>query len=261
VQAVHAVRPVDRALAEVGGVNIHAEVAFDGRDRKQLERVLRYMARPPLALDRLEQRSDGNIVYRFKKPWRDGTHAVVLSPQDFIARLCALVPTARRSEATSTWPRFHLLRYYGVLSAHASLRAEVVPKKAVVPVVPPAQLPLFEESGHSPLSAKAAEPKTAEPSRHPWSWLLRRVFALDVLVCARCGGALRIVKIATRPDDHVLGVLGSLRSLCARSARGGARSWRARFAARSARGRADRDHSRPARASIPLSSPAAPRAR
>jgi len=33
VQAVRAMRPADRALAEVGGVNIHAEVAFDGRDR------------------------------------------------------------------------------------------------------------------------------------------------------------------------------------------------------------------------------------
>jgi len=80
VQAVGAVRPVDRALAEVGGVNIHAEVAFDGRDRKRLEHVLRYMARPPLALDRLEQRSDGHIVYRFKRPRRDGTQRCMEHP-------------------------------------------------------------------------------------------------------------------------------------------------------------------------------------
>jgi len=81
VPAVRTVRPVERALAEVGGVNIHAEVAFDGRDRKRLEHVLRYMACPPLALDRLEhsaamaRRSEatstlGHIVYRFKKAWR-----------------------------------------------------------------------------------------------------------------------------------------------------------------------------------------------
>jgi len=158
-------------------------------------------------------------------------------------------------------PRFHLLRYYGVLSAHASLRAEVVPKKADVAVAPPPQLPLFDES--APPSAKASAAKTtaeetAEPSRHPWSWLLKRVFAVDIMVCSRCGGAVRLVKIATRPDDHVLGVLGSLRSLCARSARGGARSRRARFAARTSRRRADREHSPPARASLPLSSSTAP---
>jgi hypothetical protein len=65
------------------------------------------MARPPLALDRLALRDDGRVVYRFKKAWRDGTNAVVLSPQDFIARSCALVPP----------PRFHLMRYLGARSA------------------------------------------------------------------------------------------------------------------------------------------------
>jgi len=107
------------------------------------------------------------------------------------------------------------------------LRAEVVPKKAIVPVALFLQLPLFDESAPPSAKASAAKTnaeKTAEPSRHPLSWLLKRVFAVDIMVCSRCGAALRIVKIATRPDDHVLGVLGSLRSLCARSARGGARS-------------------------------------
>ena len=28
---------------------------------------------------------DGQVVYRFKRAWRDGTHAVVLSAADFIA--------------------------------------------------------------------------------------------------------------------------------------------------------------------------------
>ena len=35
------------ALAEVGGVNIHAKVVVDGRDRKRLERLCRYVARQP----------------------------------------------------------------------------------------------------------------------------------------------------------------------------------------------------------------------
>ena len=91
-----------------------------------------------------------------------------------------------------------------MLSAHASLRAEVVPKKADVLVAPPAQLPLFDESAPPSAKARAAKTtaeKTAEPSRHPWIWLLQRVFAVDIMVCSRCGGALRIVKIATRPDE------------------------------------------------------------
>ncbi len=204
VQPVRAVRPDARALAEYGGVNVHAEVAIDGRDRQRLEHVLRYMARPPLALDRLSLRDDGQVVYRFKKAWRDGTHGVVLSPEDFIARLCALVPP----------PRFHLMRYLGVLAGHSSLRAEVVPKKAAAPPESPRQLPLFDEADEPTTSAKAAATKTAEPSRHPWSWLLQRVFAVDVLKCQKCGGRLRIVEIAKKPDDvsRVLGERGYARA-------------------------------------------------
>ena len=63
----------------------------------------------------------------------------------------------------------HLMRYFGVLAGHSSLRAEVVPKK---PAAPPKQLSLFDETDEPTTSAKSATKKTAEPSRHPWSWLL-----------------------------------------------------------------------------------------
>jgi Putative transposase len=63
----------ERAHAEVGGVNIHADVAFDGRDRKRLERLVRYVTRPPMATERLEEHTGGRLRYGFKKPWRDGT--------------------------------------------------------------------------------------------------------------------------------------------------------------------------------------------
>ena len=57
-----------RALAEVGGVNVHAEVAFDGRDRRRLERLCRYLARPPLAQERVERQADGRVRYRRATP-------------------------------------------------------------------------------------------------------------------------------------------------------------------------------------------------
>ena len=40
----------------------------------------------------------------------------------------------------------------------------------------------------------------ARSSRHPWAWLLRRVFAVEVLVCVHCAGKLRIVEIATEAE-------------------------------------------------------------
>lgn len=97
-------------LAEVGGVNVHAKVAFDGRDRQRLERSCRSIARPPLAQERLSMHENGRVKVSFKAAWKDGTHAVLLDPLDLMARLCALVPP----------PRFHRLRYHGVLAARAT---------------------------------------------------------------------------------------------------------------------------------------------
>jgi hypothetical protein len=109
----------------------------------------------------------------------------LLEPLDFIARLCALIPP----------PRFHMLRYHGVLAAHSSVRAEVVPGREPAPAPP--QLPLFAASDVVPLAPPPP------PSRHPWDWLLKRVFAVDVSVCPvpGCEGRMRVVEIATSPDD------------------------------------------------------------
>ena len=49
------------AVAEVGGVNVHASAAVPSRDRQRLERLCRYVARPPLAQDRLELTADGRV--------------------------------------------------------------------------------------------------------------------------------------------------------------------------------------------------------
>jgi hypothetical protein len=46
--------------------------------------------------------------------------------------------------------------------------------------------------------------------RHPWSELLRRVFAIDVLVCPHCGGVRRLLAAITAPDaiEKVLRAMG-----------------------------------------------------
>jgi len=64
------------------------------------------MARPPIATERLERLPDGRCVYRFKRPWRDGTSRTVFEPLEFIEKLVALVPK-RRANA---------VRYHGVFA-------------------------------------------------------------------------------------------------------------------------------------------------
>ena len=105
--------------AVVGGINLHAAVAFDARDKPRMERMCRYLARPPIAQHRLTRRADGSLRYEMKRVWRDGTSAIVLKPLDLIARLCAMIPP----------PRFNMIRFHGVFAPNAKLRSEVVPKK------------------------------------------------------------------------------------------------------------------------------------
>jgi hypothetical protein len=107
----------DEPVAEVRGINVHAKQRVDGRDRAQMERLCRYITRPPLSQERLTRRADGLLELELKKVWRDGTRALVLEPFDLLTRLVASVPP----------PRLHLLRYFGVLSSHSAQRREVVP--------------------------------------------------------------------------------------------------------------------------------------
>ncbi len=68
-------------------MSLHADVAVPAHDRKRLERPCRCVARPPLAIDRLEAMADGRLAYRLKNRWRDGTTHVVIS---MMRACCAL---------------------------------------------------------------------------------------------------------------------------------------------------------------------------
>ena len=104
-----------------GGMSLHADVLVPARDRRRLERLCRYVARPPLALERLEEMHDGRLAYRLKTPWRDGTTHVVMERTELLERLAPLVPP----------PRAHQVRYHGVLAPCASGRDRVVPGAAM----------------------------------------------------------------------------------------------------------------------------------
>ena len=72
---------------------MHAGVSLHGADKKRLKRLCRYLARPPIAQERLELMSDGRIRYQMKKAWSDGTVALLFEPLDLIVRRCATIAT------------------------------------------------------------------------------------------------------------------------------------------------------------------------
>jgi len=74
------------------GLDLHAAQLIDADDRQQLERVLRYVLRPPLSEQRLSLLPDGRVRPELKKKWSNGVGALVFSPSEFIERLASLVP-------------------------------------------------------------------------------------------------------------------------------------------------------------------------
>ncbi len=161
-----------RRCAAVEGFSLHANVRVAANDRDGLEHLTRYLARPPVATDRLTLLPDGRAALRFKRPFADGTEAVVFTPFELIERLLPLIPR----------PRKHTIRFHGILAPAAGHRSKVVP------------------ASEAPTPAKKNPPlERPTPYRLPWAELLRRVFLVDALDCPRCHGRVRIVAAVTKP--------------------------------------------------------------
>ena len=133
------------------------------------ERLLRYCARPPFALERLELLDAERVVYRLHKPQRDGTTALTLTPLELIDHLAALIPPPRR----------HRHRYHGVFAPNAPLRAAAIAFGREV-----------ADATGSPTEANSPSPAPASharsPARYLWVMLLARLFESMPLTCPCC---------------------------------------------------------------------------
>ena len=88
-------------LARQPGFSLHAATRCEANQRDQLEKLCRTITRPAIANQRLSMNERGQVIVRFKQPFRDGTTQVVLDPLDLFARLAALAP---RRDPDSTSP-------------------------------------------------------------------------------------------------------------------------------------------------------------
>jgi len=89
-----AVRTGDLCYAS-RGFSLHAATRIPAGDKDRLERLCRYVSRPPLAAGRLTPLSEDELLFRLKTPWADGTASLILSPIELIEKISALVPPPR----------------------------------------------------------------------------------------------------------------------------------------------------------------------
>ena len=175
------------------GFSVDAGVCIEAHDRAALERLLRYCARPPFAMERL-RKEGAALVYRCAKqhsePGSDkrGTKAdeLTLTPLELIARIAALVPP----------PRTHRHRYFGVLAPNSPLRAVVTATAASAQAMPtqPAQ-PGANQSAPGVLPPKRA------PSHYLWAVLIARIYEVLPQVCPLCGGQKHLIAFITHSAD------------------------------------------------------------
>jgi uncharacterized protein YbaR (Trm112 family) len=194
------------------GFDLHADTAVRAGDRRRLERLCRYVLRPPVAQEALELTAEGQVRLRLRRPWRDGTRALCFEPSELLERLAALVPR----------PRVNLLVYHGAFAARGCWRVAgaVAPRPtaaAAAPLAAPGAPPAPPPGPAAPAPVgPAADPRpppaeSVRPRHVAWAELLRRTFALDVLACPDCGGRLRLV--ATIADPRVIArILAHLRA-------------------------------------------------
>ena len=99
------------------GFSLHGATRIEADERSGLERLCRYVIRPPLAAGKLCVLDGDTLSFKLKTPWSDWTTDLVLSPLELIEKLAALVPPAR----------LNLVRYHGVLAPNAANRDRIVP--------------------------------------------------------------------------------------------------------------------------------------
>jgi hypothetical protein len=153
-------------VASNAGFSLHAGTVCEPWQRSRLERLCRYITRPPIATKRLSVDERGRVVYRYKRPFRDGSTHVVLEPLDFMARLAALVPR----------PRLNLTRFHGVFAPYFRHRHRIVP--------------------HHPKGRVDSDKPLAPMS---WAQRLKRMFAIEIETCPDCGGRLRVIACVEEP--------------------------------------------------------------
>jgi len=168
--------PGTTTAGEAAGFSLHAGVATKANERAKLERLCRYVTRPPVSTKRLSLTRNGRLRYELKTPWRNGTTHIIFEPLDFISRLVSLVPK----------PRVNLTRFHGVFAPNSKHRVQVTPAKRGK-----GKKPRLLEENQTPAERRAAM---------TWAKRLKRVFTIDIETCSECGGDVKIIASIEDPE-------------------------------------------------------------
>ena len=149
---------------------------------------------------------DGRVRLKLRKPYYTGQTEIVLEPLEFLRRIIATIPPKR----------LNMVRFHGVFAPRAKVRPQLqllLPQKTCThdgnaSTEPSASPEAEADGGHGEPSEDL--PPVPPRYRRPWHELLKRVFDLDVVICARCGSKMHRISHIEDADtiERILGHLG-----------------------------------------------------
>jgi len=191
------------------GFSVHNRVRVEPEDGRAVERLARYVMRPPISLERIGWSGDGEVLYRPKggddgRARQPGDPVETFDPAEFLARVIMHIPDPRR----------HLVRYYG---AYSNVSRGKRKRQDVAMATAGAVL----RDGEHATSARADRDHSpdARALRRSWAQLIKRVYEVDPLLCPSCGAEMRIIAFIS-DHDVVDAILRHLAKANARSPRG-----------------------------------------
>jgi hypothetical protein len=149
-------------------------------DQSAVERLARYIMRPPISLDRMSWDGVGEVRYRRKggheDPVLNRDPVETFDPLEFLARVIMHIPAPRR----------HLIRFYGWYS-NVSRGKRRLREEAAESACP-------SGDGQAPsIRAKKDQGPDARALRRSWAKLIKRIYEIDPLVCPSCGGEMKVI--------------------------------------------------------------------
>jgi len=160
-------------IASMNGFTIHAARKVKKHQRGQLEGLINYMGRSAISSERLSLRSDGDLEYKMKRRFSDGSEKIILSPTELIEKLVAVIPE----------PRANLTRYGGVFAPAHAMRSATIRNPGV-------------RKGYTTQPGPDGKKLVKFTA---WARLLARVFQVDIGHCPECNGEMRIMAAVVDP--------------------------------------------------------------
>jgi len=164
------------------GFSVHNRVRVEPEDQPAVERLARYIMRPPISLERMAWDGVGDVCYR-RKRGQESTglrerEIEAFDPGEFLARVIMHIPEPRR----------HLVRYYGWYSNVCRGKRRKAGREHEMDV---------DAVAGPPSPTARVEARDARALRRSWAQLIKRIYEVDPLVCPSCGSEMRVIAFIT----------------------------------------------------------------